>query len=413
MATRKWIGNAPKIAQVNTITPANVNIGNTFTVTINGKAITVTATAATVANVTGLLAAALQACDYPEFQEITWADATTYVSATSKVAGRPFTQTSSASGGTATNTTATATANSSPNDVNTAANWSSATLPTGGDTVIIEDSDVDLLYSLSSLSAVTLAVLRIERSFTGKIGLPEMNREGATAYPEYRTTYWAISATLADVGIGQEGAGSGRIKLNFGSVQATLNVHYSASPADDGLYAVQWKGTHASNAVNVLDGSIDVAPFSGETAVIATLRQGGGQVRCTSGVTLTTINKYGGDLITESAITTLTHLGGETIHLDGALTTLALRGGTVDYRSDDALATATVSGTQENPALLTFDNDPRAKAVTNPIDLYGSFAQVSDVNKVVATLIVDCNEGADPSQVEFGSNVRLTRGAVA
>ena len=144
MATRRWRGDAKNVAQVNTITPANVGAGNTFTVTINGKDITFTATAATVANVTAGLVALLNASLTPEFAEITYTDSTTHVTGTADSPGKPFTQTSSAAGGTATNTTATPTANQSQNDVNNADNWDSA-VPTTGDDVFIQDTDVSLL----------------------------------------------------------------------------------------------------------------------------------------------------------------------------------------------------------------------------------------------------------------------------
>lgn len=36
MATNKWLGNAPAIAQVNTITPASVTVGNIFTLRVGG-----------------------------------------------------------------------------------------------------------------------------------------------------------------------------------------------------------------------------------------------------------------------------------------------------------------------------------------------------------------------------------------
>lgn len=44
MATNKWLGNAPSIAQVNTLTPASVTIGNIFTVRVGGVLQVMTAT---------------------------------------------------------------------------------------------------------------------------------------------------------------------------------------------------------------------------------------------------------------------------------------------------------------------------------------------------------------------------------
>lgn len=44
MATNKWLGNAPAIAKVNTITPASVTIGNIFTLRVGGVLQVMTAT---------------------------------------------------------------------------------------------------------------------------------------------------------------------------------------------------------------------------------------------------------------------------------------------------------------------------------------------------------------------------------
>ena len=99
MTTKIWRGDAPAVAQVSRITPTTVEIGDTFTVTINGKSITVTATAATVANVTSLMTAAIAESTIPEFLEVTAADATTAITLTANTAGVPFVVTSSASNG--------------------------------------------------------------------------------------------------------------------------------------------------------------------------------------------------------------------------------------------------------------------------------------------------------------------------
>ena len=99
MATKIFRGDAPAVAQVSRITPAVVEIGDTFTVTMNGKSITVTATAATVANVLTLMVAAIAASTIPEFLELTAANATTSLTLTANTAGVPFVVTSSASNG--------------------------------------------------------------------------------------------------------------------------------------------------------------------------------------------------------------------------------------------------------------------------------------------------------------------------
>jgi hypothetical protein len=80
---------------VSFVTPADVEIGDTFTLTINNKDIQVTATAATVANVVGLFVTAINNSTIPEWMEITASDGTTHLILTGPSDGKPFTVTSS------------------------------------------------------------------------------------------------------------------------------------------------------------------------------------------------------------------------------------------------------------------------------------------------------------------------------
>src|ERR1700677_3805662 len=106
MATNLWRGDAAAVAQVDVITPASVAAGNTFSITINSKTVSYTTAAGTVADVCTGLATALEASTIAEFQEIAWTtDGASTITATANTPGVPFTQTSSASGGTATLTT--------------------------------------------------------------------------------------------------------------------------------------------------------------------------------------------------------------------------------------------------------------------------------------------------------------------
>lgn len=348
MATRRWVGNAPAKAQINTITPANVGIGNTFTVTINAKAITFTATAGTVANVTAGLTALLRASEWGEFTEITWTDSTTHITATANTAGKPFTQTSSATGGTATNTTATTTASSGPNDLNLAANWSGTTLPTTGDDVIFDNSDIDVLYNLSALSAETMLTVLVDRTFRGRIGLPEINEDG-DEYVEYRAQYLTWGATTQTVNT----AGP-RCKISNAAVQTALTID-SEGQSEDELPCILWKGTHASNVVTVLRGDVGVAFYGGESAVIATLTIGfqdsqtsDATVYVGTPTTLTTVTMHGGDVTINSAATTVTKRAGTlTIRGTGAYTTITSHDGTTKYQSSGTVTTFNIASLVE------------------------------------------------------------------
>lgn len=91
MAIKIHRGDAASVAQVWTLTPASVEIGDTFRVTINGKiGVEYVATVATVANVTAGLTAAWNASVVAEFTEITATDSTSAVTLTANTAGTPF-----------------------------------------------------------------------------------------------------------------------------------------------------------------------------------------------------------------------------------------------------------------------------------------------------------------------------------
>lgn len=407
MATVVFRGDATAVAQVTTATPTAAN-STAYTLTINGKDITITSDAsATVAEITAALVAAWNASTEIEISEVTATDSTTHVTLMADTAGKPFTVTSTGAG---TLTMAEPTASSGPNHWDTAENWVGAAVPTTGDDVHIENSDVDILYGLAQ-SAVTLAALNISQSYTGSIGLP---RDNASGYFEYRDTYLAVSATVLNIGNG-DGSGSGRLKINTGSNATTITLKNSGTPIEQGVPAVLWKGTHASNIINAHRCSLGAAFFAGETATIATLResfltsvQSDCDIVLGDGCTLTTLDKTGGRLRAASNTTTLTQDAGETVFEGAAtLTTGTIRGGTLQYNSSGTATTIVAS----NDATVDFSQDLRSKTVTN-MEKYGS-ARVIDPHKVVTfTNGIDCHESGTEG-LDIGRHIRITRGAVS
>lgn len=104
MATNYYLGTTTARQQVVTVTPANVEVGDIFrlTLTLDDSSvitITFTATAATVANVTAGLTAAWNASLNPWVAAITAADNTTNLTLTADVAGVPFSLTTSTANG--------------------------------------------------------------------------------------------------------------------------------------------------------------------------------------------------------------------------------------------------------------------------------------------------------------------------
>lgn len=420
MATQIWRGDAPAVAQIDSVTPANVGVGNVFKVTCNGKTVQFVATATTVANVTAGLAAALNATGVnappPEFQEITWSDQTTFLQGVAKVAGRPFTITASATGGTATNTRASVTANSSPSDINNGANWSTGSVPTNGDDVII-DGGAPLLYNLSSLSAVTLASMTIKAT-APQIGLPDINTWNSQGnYREYRATRFAIAATKEVVGLGT-GGGSSLVRRDFGSVQTAITV-LNTGTAPTGQYAYDWIGTHASNTMAVLKGSVAVSPSPGVASNLATLqigyvtnKQNDASVFIGDGVTLGSITQGGGVLVTNCNMTTLVMTDGKSYVQTGevgstkagTVGTLTIQGGTCYYRSTGTCTTLAVYG----KATVDFSTDVRSRTVTNST-LYSNstfFDPARTVTLTNATLFDGC--GFEDVSVTRGKGITVS-----
>lgn len=384
MAIKIFRGDAQAVAQESRATPANVQIGDIFRLICNQKEVAFTATAATAANVTAGLVAAWQASTEPEHVEITATDMTTYVKLTAAL-GVPFTVTSSTTdgggSGTQTLTMSTPTAATGPYHWDDADNWTPNGVPANTDDVILQTSEAEIRYGFAQ-SAVTLATLRQYNSFRGTLGLPDWNPLG---YYEYRATELAIGATEIEIGLG-DGEGSGRIKINTGAVQTTINVRRTGAALEGGLASFLWRGTNASNAVNVNDGSVGIGALSGQSATVATLRVGTGSgsgladVFCGTGVTLTTVVVANGNLLTNSNVTTATILGGQWTHQDGTVTTIEADSGVVRYRSDGTVTTCRVGSDAEFDAR----EDVRPFTITN-LELHSGCTFRDPQGRVTAT----------------------------
>lgn len=393
MSTRRWRGDAPDVAQVDTITPGGTIGTETFTCTINGKSVTYTAQDGdAVADVVAGLVAAWNASQIPEFAEITATDSTTHMTLTGDIEGVPFTVTSSASGS-ATNQQATATAATGKHHFDEADNWTGGAVPIDSDTVVFDSGDVDCKYGLSN-SGITPASIIITQGFTGDIGLPETNVTDPTnSYREYRTTSLALcdsgDGVNTSITIGEgEGIGSGRIKLNLNDGQFTAVVLNSGQPAEDGVPSILiGGGSHSSNELNVMKGSVGVAFFDGESVTLATLRVGrldnvigDATVQCGDGLSLTTLDQTGGTLTADGAATTVNMDDGIAHWRSGNITTLTIERGTLYYKGTGTITTANVG----SDGGLDFRRDQRARTVTN-LNLYEGSAYHDPFDTVTLT----------------------------
>lgn len=341
MATAQWIGNALARSQVVTITVSAVAVGGTLNVTINGKTVTYTCvTGDTVAIATAALLALVSNTSTapPEMNEQTWASPTSStITATAQQAGVPFAGmagglTVSATGG-AGISSATTTANSSPSDAADAKNWLRSggqvatpvnQLPQDNDDLVIADTSVPILWNLdTALNNVRLASVTRWQSFTGTIGLPEVNPNG---YYEYRATYLKLrgggvstaSSSFSSpgggtggslpvvLGFGQVGTGPTRERYDFQNQTFNLQVLAAGQPQDPA--SVRVLGTSAANAVTALvNTSLAIAMLPGEVATIASAVVGsGGVLFLGPGVTFnTSCTVNGGQLDLNCSVPTL------------------------------------------------------------------------------------------------------------
>ncbi len=367
MANCTYVGNAAKVAQVITATPGGTwEIGDLVVVTFGTKIYTYAVTSATIATWVPLFVTAwnaLSAANYPEFFEIT-ASGTTTIVLTCKTAGRriaPVLTTTESDGSAAdaqTLSQSTTTANSGPEDWDNAQNWSGGAVPVDTDVVYLDGAicNVDIKYGLNQ-TGIQLAALYVINEWSGQLGLPERNTDGSGEYDEYRTTELTADITTLDVH-----SSSGRIKINGQAVQCAATVRATGASDDTLLPALQWRGTHAANTLEVHAGSVGVALKATEAATIATLRQSGGSLVCSSGVTLTTVQKSGGTLTIESATTALTNDSGDvTINGSGAHAAITNSGGTCFYNSSGTIT----AYTGNKSSAISFDGRNVVRTLTN------------------------------------------------
>lgn len=368
MATVIWTGASQNTAQEITILITATAVGGTVAVSANSVvAATVTYTGVTgdtVSTFASGLQALLASSDAPpEFQEVTWTVDTATITGVANTPGVPFTFTKADAGG-ATSTLTNTVANVSSNDVNNAKNWirSGATsIPQNMDDVVLRDSNVSLLWNLSALAAVQFATFTRWNSYTGQIGLPDINPNG---YFEYRATYFQFISSAAQfpfyLGYG-DGNGPSLERYNVG----TQRTNVVAQGGGNGHF--DFLGTNANNTILVEGCTGNVAMGSAETSTIASgTVNGGGTLNLGSGVTFSgelTVNQ--GTVTTYCAPATMTINNGSTVTV-GALTltyaTVTASGNSVIiWNSDSTITTLTL----QTGASLDKSGDLRPMTITN------------------------------------------------
>lgn len=394
MATREWLGNAAAVKQVNTWLFAGTwEATDVINITINSKTLSVVAGSTVTATVAATVQAALAASTYAEFSEITWTIDTATITGTGVTAGKPFSCTFATTetgggaadaqtiNGAASSTGTAVTAATGPNHADNTANWTSSTLPITGDDVVIR-RPISILYGLTAFAAVTPATLKIYSQFWAggaRIGLPEINGSGSTAYPEYRNKFLQWSgATLCEIGLGESTGGSSLINLDFGTGTTAITVHRTPQSADQArptVCLIVNPGTVSNGNLEVLSGSVGVGFYNESCKVVPKIGYRDNQAsdaRVYFGPNVTfgaTFDQSGGIVEINSATTLITKTGGTlTINGTGAHPAVNNFEGLIAYNSTGTLAgsAVTVIGGKGE---FTFTQDMSAKTVTNVFQL--------------------------------------------
>lgn len=399
MATKRWIGSAEDVDHIITVTVAGVWVtGETATMDIGGGELKLTAgSSVATTDIAAALTAMINGDDevndetrstigpnVPQWSGLEATQIGSTVRIENTVAGFPFVLAlaeTAAAGSLSQATTQQATGKNWLNDPD---NYSDGAIWGAGDTLVLDDSNVSIWFGLDQI-ADTLAELVVGSRFSGDLGLPEQNPAG---YQNYLPRYAEIRATLVNIGLGTGGSGSSLIKIDGKTVQTTVKITGTGSGAIGG-YAVQWKGSHASNSVTASgDASFASAILPEETATIASLTlAGNAQVfigRGTSG--LATVSVTGGDLENQdNAITALTQTGGN-VFINGAagVTTYTFIQGSAIYDSTGQITTMVLGGGEG--ASLDVSQDGRAKVIDS-LTLKRNAEIIQNNNLTINTLV--------------------------
>ena len=262
-------------------------------------------------------------------------------------------------------------------DWSVAANWSPAGVPGAADAVILTDSSQDVDAGLDQ-SAIVLASLTIDQSYTGDIGTSAAYLQIDTAILNIGQHYGAGSPS-----------GSGRIKIDLDDTACVATI-YNSGTSTDNKPAILLIANQATTTIEVRKGSVGIAYLPFETTTIATIKTNyltqkntDADVHIGSGVTLTTLSMAGGTVDLLCAATTVTaedgiltiggsgaittvNASGATIYANstGTITTMNITGGTVDFRRSQVAKTVTTLKL-DAPGIVKYD--PAVVTLTNQV----------------------------------------------
>ncbi len=243
-------------------------------------------------------------------------------------------------------------------DLNVAANYDPSGVPVATDNLTIPAGSNAITLNLTALNNATLS------GALGKVVV-----EPGYAQPTgLSTADWQFSCTQFDF----SGLGLSYIDLEASAIAPEIRATQSAAT---GYYGLNLIGS-ALTVVNVIGGSVALAPRITEAATIATLRVVGSTARVLVGrdVTLTTSYMTDGTVYLYCAATTATLHGGKWYSREvGAIATLNVYGGTAYPESTGTITACNCEGgttdfTKSGDArtVTTLKQNPGATLIYDP-----------------------------------------------
>lgn len=385
MTAKRWLGSAISVVDLWTISLSGTVISQTYTMTINGKSVTYTASGSdTVATIFIALVAAWAASLIPEFVELMPAGLPsagpfTSMTLTQKTSGIPSVI-AVATSGAATFTIANTTPATGANFFDNAQNWAGGVAPVNSDNLIFDNGSVNCSYNINS--SLTGIVLNVNTGYSGQIGLPLINAAGN--YNEYRTTSLTFAGGTAVVNCPT----IPQCNLAFGANTAMIRIIATGARINPSIPVVLLLGGNGSSELDISKGDVGIGFYGGaydfpviKTGYVTNLLTDVSLI-CGSGGTLGAITKNGGGAIISANATTITQdVAGGVLTITDAVTVTTLNA----YAGNVNLNTVGTVGTINlyNSANLTCDGDPRGKTITNAIQIFSQNVTVTDSGRSI------------------------------
>jgi len=297
-------------------------------------------------------------------------------------------------------------------------NWTLGHVPIDTETIVI-DGAVPIKYGMDA-TGVNPATLLIMASFTGTIGLPDINEGG---YYEYREKALKIGQTntLLYIKVG-EGEGNGSSFMRIDCLDAYPAVHCiltgAANDATGPALQLTSGTKHASAYVKVEKGFVGLAIRPGElfacsyiiTSFVDNV-EGDAVITIGAGNDLDTIIMHGGTVASVASGYALDQRRGNFSQSRDSYTldSVSVTGGTATFTGP-----GTINGTTKiaGNGILSLERAIAAVSFANPVLVYGDSSEFADPNRmaiITGQTYMDINYVQTTRYEALGSNVQFRR----